>query len=93
MEGPKEGTENVLIETAPSFMESHSLTLASCLVDAANNVTVKIRVLNPSNQEVEIRQNTVLGFAEIVEPDMDVLCERESEGEREIGRASCRERV
>lgn len=37
--------------------------MAACVVDIKDNVTVKARVLNPSSEEVSIKQDTVIGKA------------------------------
>jgi hypothetical protein len=37
--------------------------MASCLVDIRNEVTNKIRLMNPFDYEIQVNQNTVVGEA------------------------------
>ena len=46
--------------------ENYGCVLASTLVDAANNVTVPVHILNPSCEPVEIKQDSIIGQAESV---------------------------
>jgi hypothetical protein len=46
---------------------------ASCLVDIRNDVTNKIRLMNPFDYEIQVNQNTVVGEAEKVESQLTTL--------------------
>jgi hypothetical protein len=41
--------------------------MANCLVDIKSDVTSKVRILNPFDNEVHLIQDTVVGAAEKVE--------------------------
>ena len=73
--------QNMLIEGTSTLVEDHSLILAPSLVDVANNATVKVRVLNPSNESISIKQDTVVGHAFQIEPHVEVLLSEEDESE------------
>ena len=73
---------DILVEASPTFAEDHALVLAPCLVDSANNATVKVRVLNPFNDPVSIRQDTVIGQADNITEIVHSLCGEEHEEER-----------
>ena len=45
----------VLIEPAPQVTDSLRLVMAHCLVNVADNTTVKVRVLNPYSDQVSIK--------------------------------------
>ena len=46
--------------------ENYGCVLASTLVDAADNVTVPVRIFNPTCEPVQIKQDSVIGQAESV---------------------------
>ena len=56
----------VLLKMHGNLPENYGYVLASTLVDAANNVTVPVRIFNPSCEPVEIKQDSVIGQAESV---------------------------
>jgi hypothetical protein len=58
------GPQNYLLEPNNFFVEKYPVAMASCLVDITHEVTNKVRLMNPFDHEVEIRQDTVLGEAE-----------------------------
>jgi predicted membrane protein len=47
--------------------------MASCLADIRNEVTNKIRLINPFDYDIQINQNTVVGEAEKVESQPTTL--------------------
>ena len=58
--------------------------MAASFVNARDNVTVKVRLLNPFEQEVSVKQDTRLGTIEPVHlDDVYPLCECEDESEIE----------
>ena len=63
------GPQDYLLEPTEVFVEEHTLVMASCLVDISNNVTNKIRLMNPFDHEVTGNQHTVVGTAEKVVND------------------------
>lgn len=65
--------KDFLIEPHPKFIERHPVVMASCLVDISNDVTSKVRLMNPFDFEVKINQDTVVGMAEKVETQPVVL--------------------
>ena len=46
--------------------ENYGCVLASTLVYAASNVTVQVRIFNPTCEPVQIKQDSVIGQAESV---------------------------
>jgi hypothetical protein len=59
-------------------VEKYPVAMASCLVDITHEVTNKVRLMNPFDHEVEIRQDTVLGEAEKVEcPPVSLFAEED----------------
>ncbi len=59
-------------------------------MDAENYVTVKVRVMNPWDKRISVRQNTVLGHAQRVEDDeLRLICEEEISCEKENNSWAC----
>ncbi|CAC5392806.1 unnamed protein product [Mytilus coruscus] len=52
-----------MIEPSEEFITNNKIAMAACVVDIKENVTVKARVLNPSSDEVSIKQDTIIGKA------------------------------
>jgi hypothetical protein len=50
--------QNYLLEPNNFFVEKYPVAMASCLVDITHEVTNKVRLMNPFDHEVEIRQDT-----------------------------------
>ncbi|CAC5411476.1 unnamed protein product [Mytilus coruscus] len=50
-------------EPSEEFIANNKIAMAACVVDIKDNVTVKARVLNPSSEEVSIKQDTIIGKA------------------------------
>lgn len=72
------GPQNYLLEPNTFFVEKYPVAMASCLVDISHEVTNKVRLMNPFDHEVEIRQDTVLGEAEKVEcPPVSLFAEED----------------
>jgi hypothetical protein len=67
------GPQNYLLEPNNFFVEKYPVAMASCLIDITHEVTNKVRLMNPFDHEVEIRQDTVLGEAEKVERRNDKI--------------------
>jgi hypothetical protein len=65
--------QDFLIEPHSYFIETHPVVMASCLVDIRNEVTNKIRLMNPFDYEIQVNQNTVVGKAEKVESQPTTL--------------------
>ena len=66
-EDMEDGEESeVLLKMNGNLPENYGCVLASTLVDAANNVTVLICIFNPSCEPVEIKQDSIIGQAELV---------------------------
>ena len=56
-------SNELIIEPSEEFMTKNKVFMANCLVDIKNNVTVKARVLNPSSEDISIKQDSVVGKA------------------------------
>ena len=54
----------VIIEPSPECTETYPLLMAPTVVDLNGGATQKVRVLNPFNTEVSIKQDYVVGLAE-----------------------------
>ena len=61
-----EEESRVLLEMHTNLPENYGCVLASTLVDAADNVTVPVRIFNPTCEPVQIKQDSVIGQAESV---------------------------
>ena len=59
----------VFIDPTVSFKEKYPLMLANSLVDINSTPTVKVRVLNPFQKSIHLRQDTIIGSAEEISPD------------------------
>ena len=68
--GNEKNDSSVIIEPAPNLDREWNLIMATCLVNVADNTTVKVRLLNPMKNEVTIPPNTVLGFAQQYQNDV-----------------------
>ena len=68
-----------IIEPCNTFLDKYPLCLAPTLVDVSGNNIVKTRVINPFTNQVTIKQNTVVGFAESVMSEVHVLLATESD--------------
>ena len=74
-------TLEYLVRPTENFNEKYLLTMPLVLVDASASPTVKVRVLNPSDKEVSINQDVLVGYAELNDSDVKVLFEQEDENE------------
>ena len=55
--------------------------MVATLVDNQTNVTSKIRILNPFKNEVELRQNSVVGHAEPIFEEPLIIMNEEDPSE------------
>ena len=79
-----EALECAMFEPCQEFVKKHNLLVAASLVNVRDNVTVKVRLLNPYEQEVPVKQDTRLGMVEPVHLDnVYPLCECEDDSEME----------
>ena len=79
-----EALECAIFEPCQQFVKKHNLLVAASLVNVRDNVTVKVRLLNPYEQEVSVKQHTRLGMVEPVHLDnVYPLCECEDDSEME----------
>ena len=62
-------TCDVIIEPTEIFQEKHHLVVAPSLADLKHNVTAKVRIMNPYQTPVSMKQDTILGIAEDVSSD------------------------
>lgn len=68
MDGHDGTLGEMILEPSQDFLERHPLVVARSLVDLDNNVTGRMRLMNPFDMEAVIHQDTVVGFAELLEP-------------------------
>ena len=62
-----------LIEPSMEFQEKHEILASRSLVDLGSQITGLMRILNPLNEEVTIMRNTIVGVAEKITDDTDVV--------------------
>lgn len=57
----------LVIEPLPTFVGKSQTLLATAVVNARDNVTVKLRIINPFNNAAMVYQDTVMGVAQPLE--------------------------
>lgn len=65
-----------LIEPSPLLAEKYAVAMASSLVNPVENVTVKIRLMNPFSTDIVLPQDTTVGFASPVS-EMEIFQDHE----------------
>ena len=73
----EEKDECVLIEPVPQAVDTLKLVMASCLVNVADNTTVKVKVMNTYSEPMPIKQDTVLGSVQPYRDETPVLLKTE----------------
>ena len=63
----------MLIEPSPEFLSKCPVVVARSLVDMRNHVTGRVRVMNPFRDVTVIRQGTVVGFAEPLKNEIEII--------------------
>ncbi|KAK3086913.1 hypothetical protein FSP39_025347 [Pinctada imbricata] len=58
---------DLVFEPSTEFMEKNSVLVASAIVNTVNRVTVPIRILNPTEQDVKLYPETMIGEMESCE--------------------------
>jgi hypothetical protein len=66
-----DGEDKVIIGASPMFVENHGVDVAPIAVDLSGKPTVKVRVFNPFPDSVSIKQDTVVGEIEELDPDYE----------------------
>ncbi|KAH3861495.1 hypothetical protein DPMN_024425 [Dreissena polymorpha] len=66
-----------ILEPSNNFKDKYQLVMISTLVDINKLSTCKVRVLNPMDVEVTLRQNADVGRAELIERIVSVIAEEE----------------
>ena len=56
-----------IIEATPEFSQTFPLKMANTVVNISQDVTSKVRIMNPFDTELILRQDTVIGEAEKLE--------------------------
>ena len=74
--------QNFLLEPNDYFCSTYPVAMAACLVDISHNVTSKVRLMNPFDFEVQLKQNTVIGTAEEVTKEPVIFLSSEDNQER-----------
>ena len=67
-----------VVEPSESFMEEHSLIIATSLVDLSETPTGVVRIINPGTDAISVRKNTNVGVLESFE-FLDQILEEDSE--------------
>ena len=73
----------MVIEPVDNFTDKYPLIMADTLVDISLSPTVKIRVLNPFDKEISIKQDSILGTANAIDPVTDILADLGNEDQSE----------
>ncbi|XP_071144097.1 uncharacterized protein [Mytilus edulis] len=73
--------QDYLIEPCPQFEDTYPLVMAACLVEIGEEVTNKVRLMNPFDQEVKLNQDAVIGIAEKLDTDPITLFSQEDSEE------------
>jgi len=76
-EDPPNQLQNFILEPNDDFIQNFPVTMAPTLVDISQDVTNKVRIMNPFDQEYVLQQDTVLGKAEQLENEPYLLLEFE----------------
>ena len=83
--------ELLFVEPDADIAMKYSVVVAPCIVDISRRCTVQVRVLNPTWNNVSLKQDMILGMAEAVaEPPVLLL---ENEHEMEVGNWSSVRRI
>ena len=61
--------QTYIVEGNSTFENKHSVAVAATLVDSKDRVTVPVRILNPSHSDISLRQDEVIGQAELCRED------------------------
>ena len=72
-EDPPSQLHNFILEPNDDFIQNFPVTMAPTLVDIRQDVTNKVRIMNPFDQEYVLRQDTILGKAEQLENEPYLL--------------------
>ena len=68
--------QEYVVEPLETFSERHPLVMAASLVEISGSVTSQVRVMNPSEEELVIHQNTEIGEAEKLDTEPIMLLVR-----------------
>ena len=79
MDAPTE----LLIEPSHNFTERYSMMMARSIVDVSACVTGKVGIMNPFDKRGIIRQDSVIGEAELLDKGTDVISCVDIEGRQE----------
>ena len=73
--------QDFLIEPWSDFISQTPLLMATCLVDLTNNVTGKVRLMNPCKTDILVHQNTVVGTAQLTDDEIFPMINSEFDNE------------
>ena len=73
----------LLIEPSHNFTERYSMMMARSIVDVSACVTGKVRIMNPFDKRGIIRQDSVIGEAELMDKGTEVISCVDIEGRQE----------
>jgi hypothetical protein len=76
--GIKHCDSSVLIENTETFVEKTGMSVAPYLVNAKDNATVRVRILNPFLEDKSMKQDMTVGLSVPVEPPTQVVAEAEN---------------
>jgi len=76
-----EQPQDFILEPADDFMQHFPVIMAPTLVDISQDVTSKVRIMNPFDTEFLLKQDTVLGKAEKLANEPVLLVESENSTE------------
>ena len=71
------GNQDFLLEPTTEFMQNFPLSMAATLVNIKDNVTSRVRIMNPFDIKYTLRQDSVIGEAERLEMEPYLMLECE----------------
>ena len=80
----------MVIEPGAEFRETYPLLMTATVVDINCGATQKVRILNPLNESISIRQDSNVGYAE---PFISLQTIMEMEDEEEVNNICCIRRI
>ena len=69
----------MLIEASPTFGEHCGLIMAASLVDLSRSVSTHVHIMNLSDKPVTLHEDSVIGYAEEVDPSTRAVVYQETE--------------
>jgi len=75
---PTDVPKNFVLEPKDDFIQEFPVVMAPSVVDISEDVTLKVRIMNPFDEEYTLKQDTVLGNAEELDSEPLMLMNYEN---------------